>query len=165
MMLTPQRKLLKRCQASERIIGHLKADHRMDRCHLNGEHGYRLHTVLCAPGYNIRWLLPMIAKKGVPFLRRLYLRLLIRSPFAQLVSNAAQPRRPRIQGAGAPTGRFLKTDISVGRLQRHLKVLHGEPLGCQSVQVPLAFVCVAFTPSGTAEVLITVLNLFQFVPN
>jgi transposase, IS5 family len=31
--------------------------------------------VLCAAGYNIRWLLRMIAKKGVTFLRRLYLRL------------------------------------------------------------------------------------------
>ena len=34
-----------------------------------------MHAVLCAAGYNIRWLLRMIAKKGVPFLRRLYLRL------------------------------------------------------------------------------------------
>jgi IS5 family transposase len=31
--------------------------------------------VLCAAGYNIRWLLRIITKKGVPFLRRLYLRL------------------------------------------------------------------------------------------
>ena len=70
-----ERKLLKRRQAIEPIIGHLKADHRMDRCHLKGEQGDRLHAVLCAAGYNLRWLLRMIAKKGVPFLRRLYLRL------------------------------------------------------------------------------------------
>ena len=70
-----ERKLLKRRQAIEPIIGHLKADHRMDRCHLKGEQGDRLHAVLCAAGYNIRWLLRMIAKKGVPFLLRLYLRL------------------------------------------------------------------------------------------
>jgi IS5 family transposase len=69
------RALLKRRQAIEPIIGHLKADHRMDRCHLKGEIGDRLHAVLCTAGYNIRWLLRMIAKKGVPFLRRLYLRL------------------------------------------------------------------------------------------
>jgi IS5 family transposase len=42
---------------------------------LKGEQGDRLHAVLCAAGYNLRWLLRMIAKKGVPFLRRLYLRL------------------------------------------------------------------------------------------
>lgn len=70
-----ERKLLKRRQAIEPIIGHLKADHRMDRCHLKGEQGDRLHAVLCAAGYNIRWLLRMIARKGVPFLRWLYLRL------------------------------------------------------------------------------------------
>ena len=68
-----ERRLLKRRQAIEPIIGHLKADHRMDRCHLKGETGDRLHAVLCAAGYNIRWLLRMIAKKGMAFLRRLYL--------------------------------------------------------------------------------------------
>ena len=70
-----ERQLLKRRQAIEPIIGHLKADHGMKRCHLKGEQGDRLHAVLCAAGYNIRWLLRMIAKKGLPFLRRLYLRL------------------------------------------------------------------------------------------
>lgn len=70
-----ERKLLRRRQAIEPIIGHLKSDHRMDRCHLKGEQGDRLHAVLCAAGYNIRWLLRMIAKKGIAFLRRLYLRL------------------------------------------------------------------------------------------
>ncbi|MFC7411472.1 IS5 family transposase [Hydrogenophaga atypica] len=70
-----ERKLLRRRQAIEPIIGHLKADHRMDRCNLKGGQGDRLHAVLCAAGYNIRWLLRMIARKGVPFLRRLYLRL------------------------------------------------------------------------------------------
>jgi IS5 family transposase len=70
-----ERKLLKRRQAVEPIIGHLKADHRMDRCYLKGETGDRLNAVLSAAGYNIRWLLRMIAKKGVAFLFRLYLRL------------------------------------------------------------------------------------------
>lgn len=74
-LTTQERKLLRRRQAIEPIIGHLKADHRMARCHLKGEQGDRLHAVLCAAGYNLRWLLRMIAKKGVPFLRRLYLRL------------------------------------------------------------------------------------------
>jgi transposase, IS5 family len=70
-----ERKLLKRRQAIEPIIGHLKADHRMDRCYLKGEQGDRINAVLCAAGYNIKWLLRMIAKKGVTFLRGLYLRL------------------------------------------------------------------------------------------
>lgn len=66
---------LRRRQAIEPIIGHLKADHRMGRCHLKGELGDRLHAVLCAAGYNIKWLLRMIARKGVAFWRGLYLRL------------------------------------------------------------------------------------------
>ena len=68
-----ERKLLKRRQAIEPIIGHLKADHRMDRCHLKGETGDRLHAVLCAAGYNIRWLLRMIARKGITFRAMIFL--------------------------------------------------------------------------------------------
>ena len=63
-----ERRLLKRRQAIEPIIGHVKADHRMDRCHLKGSEGDALHAVLCAAGYNIRWLLRMIAKKGLGLL-------------------------------------------------------------------------------------------------
>lgn len=64
--LAPEdRKLLKRRNAIEPIFGHLKVDHRMDRCHLKGETGDRLHAVLCAAGYNLRWLLRMIAKNGL----------------------------------------------------------------------------------------------------
>ena len=68
-----ERKLLKRRQAIEPIIGQLKSDNRMDRCDLKGERGDRLHAVLCAPGYNIRWLLRMIAKKGITFLDVVFL--------------------------------------------------------------------------------------------
>ena len=75
-------KHLKRRQAIEPIIGHLKQDHRMDRCHLKGEMGDRIHAVLCAAGYNLRWLLRMIMKKGIAFLYGLYLRL--RQVFARI---------------------------------------------------------------------------------
>ena len=67
-----ERRLLKRRQAIEPIIGHLKSDHRMNRCHLKGAEGDAIHAVLCAAGYNIRWLLRMIRKKGI----RLYLTLI-----------------------------------------------------------------------------------------
>lgn len=69
-------KLLKRRQAVEPIIGHLKQDHRMGRCHLKGAAGDAIHAVLCAAGYNIKWLLRMIAKKAVPFLQMVFLRLM-----------------------------------------------------------------------------------------
>ena len=56
-----QRRWLKRRQAVEPAIGHLKSDHRMNRCWLSGAIGDALHTVLCAAGYNLRWLLRAIA--------------------------------------------------------------------------------------------------------
>ena len=69
---TSDKRMLKRRQAIEPIIGHLKQDHRMDRCHLKGETGDRLHAVLCAAGYNLKWLLRMIAKKGVTFAKHFF---------------------------------------------------------------------------------------------
>ena len=60
-----QRGWLRRRQAVEPAIGHLKADHRMDRCWLKGSEGDALHAVLCAAGFNIRWLLRAIAAKGL----------------------------------------------------------------------------------------------------
>ena len=61
-MTNLQRRWLKRRQAIEPAIGHLKADHRMNRCWLAGTLGDALHTVLCAAGYNLRWLLRAIAR-------------------------------------------------------------------------------------------------------
>jgi IS5 family transposase len=67
-----EKKLFKRRQAIEPIIANLKADHRMNRCHLKGSEGDSLHSVLCAAGFNIRCLLHMIAKKSINlFLRHL----------------------------------------------------------------------------------------------
>jgi IS5 family transposase len=40
----------------------------MNRCHLKGSAGDAIHAVLCAAGYNIRWLLRMIVKKGLSHL-------------------------------------------------------------------------------------------------
>ncbi len=60
-----QRKWLKRRQEIEPAIGHAKLDHRMDRCWLQGATGDALHAVLCAAGFNIRWLLRAIARKGL----------------------------------------------------------------------------------------------------
>jgi IS5 family transposase len=49
----------------EPVIGHLKADHRMNRCHLGGSLGDVLHTVLCAVGYNLRWLMRAVLRLGL----------------------------------------------------------------------------------------------------
>jgi len=60
-----EKRLLKRRQAIEPLIGHTKADHRMDRCWLQGAVGDALHALSCAAGYNIRWLLRAIARLGL----------------------------------------------------------------------------------------------------
>jgi transposase, IS5 family len=60
-----QRRWLRRRQAIEPAIGHTKSDHRMDRCWLQGSLGDALHALLCAAGYNIRWLLRAIVRKGL----------------------------------------------------------------------------------------------------
>ena len=59
------KRLLKRRQAIEPLIGHTKADHRMDRCWLQGAVGDALHALSCAAGYNIRWLLRAITRLGL----------------------------------------------------------------------------------------------------
>jgi len=60
-----QKRWLKRRQAIEPAIGHLKSDNRLDRCHLKGELGDALHAVLCAAGYNIRWLMRAMVRLGL----------------------------------------------------------------------------------------------------
>ena len=73
-----QRRWLKRRQAVEPAIGHLKSDHRMDRCWLKGQLGDALHAVLCAAGYNLRWLMRAMVRLGqkAAFLRPLMLALM-----------------------------------------------------------------------------------------
>jgi IS5 family transposase len=68
-----QRRWLKRRQAIEPAIGHCKQDNRMERCWLKGALGDALHAVLCATGYNIRWLMRAIIRLGI---RVVFLRLL-----------------------------------------------------------------------------------------
>lgn len=85
---------LRRRQAIEPTIGHLKADHRLDRCWLKGDLGDALHAVLCAVGYNLRWLLRAIARRPPT---PIFLRLI-----AQLL-NQLKNERPRVNrypGAG-----------------------------------------------------------------
>ena len=93
--LTPkQQTWLKRRQAIEPLIGHTKADHRMDRCWLKGADGDALHAVLCAAGFNIRWLLRAIAEMG---LAALLLALTAVALYATALSGIA----PRPQSGGA----------------------------------------------------------------
>ena len=64
-----ERKRLKRRQAIEPTIGHLKADHGMRRNWLQGALGDAIHVMLCAAGFNFKWLLRTIARFFGLFLR------------------------------------------------------------------------------------------------
>ena len=89
---TQQKGWLKRRSAVEPAIGHLKSDHRMDRCWLQGALGDALHSISCAAGYNLRWLLRAIARLGI---EALFLRLLLAAleqPRAIGASHGTQER-------------------------------------------------------------------------
>jgi transposase, IS5 family len=58
------RREMRRRAAVEPVIGHLKAEHRMDRNYLKGRDGDRVNAVLAAAGYNfgllLRWLAELL---------------------------------------------------------------------------------------------------------
>ena len=94
-----QQRWLKRRTAVEPAIGHLKSDHRMDRCWLQGALGDALHTIGCAAGYNLRWLLRAIARLGIA---AVLLRLL----------QAALLQRPAIGKSSRTIGRSWMAGVS-----------------------------------------------------
>ena len=58
----PIRREMRRRAAVEPVIGHLKAEHRMNRNYLKGRDGDRINAVLAAAGYNFGLLLRWLAK-------------------------------------------------------------------------------------------------------
>jgi IS5 family transposase len=103
-----QRRWLKRRQAIEPTIGHTKHDHRMDKCWLKGSEGDALHAVLCAAGFNIRWLLRALRHQlQASGLKHVYLAWIavwvvwLVAAMARfgsaLVANAARLRQPRLR--------------------------------------------------------------------
>ena len=94
-----QRRWLKRRQAVEPAIGHLKHDNAMDRCWLLGATGDALHAVLCAAGYNIRWLLRAIVRLGLQGLLAPLFALLL-----MLASALATAAGAKKTGAGGLAG-------------------------------------------------------------
>ncbi len=55
------RREMKRRAAVEPVIGHIKAEHRMDRNYLKGRDGDRANAALAAAGYNFSLLLRWFA--------------------------------------------------------------------------------------------------------
>ena len=52
-----EKRLLRRRQAVEPSIGHLRVDHRMRRNFLKGALGDAMNPIVTAAGFNIRWLM------------------------------------------------------------------------------------------------------------
>ena len=52
----------RRRSAVEPVIGHLKVDHRLDRCFLHGRVGDALNLVGSAAGFNVRKLLNLLGR-------------------------------------------------------------------------------------------------------
>jgi IS5 family transposase len=73
------RREMKRRAAVEPVIGHVKAEHRMDRNYLKGRDGDRINAVLAAAGYNFSLLLRWLAA----LLRVLFLALVRINPAVQ----------------------------------------------------------------------------------
>ena len=108
-----QRRWLKRRQAIEPTIGHLKSDNRMDRCHLKGALGDALHAVLCAAGYNLRWLMRAVLRLG---LKATFLRLQL-TPFVSAL-RAVLVLAARQCAASAPSPRALRFGEAWGEFCR-----------------------------------------------
>jgi IS5 family transposase len=73
------RREMKRRAAVEPVIGHLKAEHRMDQNHLKGREGDRINAVLAAAGFNFSLLLRWLAE-------------LLRDPIRMLVETTSTPK-------------------------------------------------------------------------
>lgn len=92
-----QRRWLRRRQAVEPAIVHLKHDNGMDRCWLKGQTRDALHAVLCAAGYNVRWLLRTVVRLGLKGLFATLLALLYMLIAALVEVTSAANTRVRSQ--------------------------------------------------------------------
>jgi IS5 family transposase len=78
----------------------------MRRCWLKGQTGDALHAVLCAAGYNLRWLLRAIVRLGM---RLVFFILALLRWLANVTFKPALARHNRFQRADShsPTGHAL----------------------------------------------------------
>jgi IS5 family transposase len=92
-----ERNRRRRRSAIEPKIGHLKSDHRMDRCFLTGLAGDAINAVLAATGSNLRKLLGRLAAALIPWLR-------VQTTVVVRLWIAARTARIMLQPTPAATG-------------------------------------------------------------
>jgi transposase, IS5 family len=103
-----QKRQLKRRQAIEPAIGHVKHDNRMIRCYLKGSIGDALHAIAlgypvsCAAGDSIRWLMRAIIRLG---LRGLFAFAFLVSWLTELQRSGA--RKMRVDNNTPSTSKIL----------------------------------------------------------
>lgn len=98
------KKLLKRRQAIERTIGHMKTDGLLARNWLKGREGDAIHAVLCGAGHNLRL---MLAQLRVRLLTSIALIVLDRidGPSPRFALNTPACRQERVV-QGRPSSRL-----------------------------------------------------------
>jgi transposase, IS5 family len=74
------KKLLKRRQVVEPMIGHMKADGLLDRNWLKGALGDAMHAILCGAGHNLRMILAHLRVLYFALVAQLFFLLLITPP-------------------------------------------------------------------------------------
>ncbi len=100
------------------MIGHAKADHRIDRCWLKGAVGDALYTVLCATeGFNIRRLMRASVAQAVKATQAFFLGLFCLVNLLQMLlgcqqagvkrARAAENRDASVERAGDWPGHML----------------------------------------------------------
>jgi len=98
-----ERRRRRRRSAIEPKIGHLKSDHRMDRCFLTGLAGDATNAVLAAAGSNLRKFLRRLAAALIHWLYETMHRPVTLIPRSAL-PNRRSPHRPK------RTGGFFRDD-------------------------------------------------------
>ena len=127
------KKLLKRRQVVEPMIGHMKADGLLDRNWLKGALGDAMHAILCGAGHNLRMILAHLRVLYAAFAAQLVLLLLITAPRQR--SSHVGPERDRL---ASRRGRHVEKPKQFRRRPRSnlLKpsTLNGSRVGsCQSI--------------------------------
>jgi IS5 family transposase len=103
------KRCLKRREAIEPLIGHTTQDHGMQRCWLKGSERDGLHAVLCAAGFNIRWLMRSLLRQfKASGLRHVFLALTALCAawlwgFMRCLGTQAVPPRSSRTGSALPS--------------------------------------------------------------
>jgi IS5 family transposase len=121
-----QRRWLKRRQAIEPAIGHMKSDHRMERCWLAGQMGDALHALSCAAGYNIRWLMRAILGQAAKAAKAAFLAFI---KWALWMSNSGVSVLTLLKVGHAAVTQVLES--AVGANQRSVRSLVTLTEGCK----------------------------------